>query len=106
MGAHLSDVRHAFSAGGTFDAPLGLRFSPLIFASSGRPFNITTGADANEDSVFMDRPAFALDLLKPGIRITRFGAFDPAPEPEQPVIPRTSASVRLISSSISTSAAR
>jgi len=22
------DVRHAFSAGGTFDAPLGLRFSP------------------------------------------------------------------------------
>jgi len=82
------DVRHTFSAGGTFDAALGLRFNPLIFASSGRPFNITTGTDANEDSVFTDRPAFALDLMKPGIRITQFGAFDPAPGPGEPVVLR------------------
>lgn len=73
------DVRHTFSAGGNFDGPKGLRFSPLIFASSGRAFNITTGADANQDSVFSDRPAFALDLTRPGVRITPFGAFDPTP---------------------------
>jgi hypothetical protein len=82
------DVRHTFSAGGTLAAPLGLRLSPLIFASSGRPFNITTGSDANGDSLFTDRPAFAADLTRPGVRVTPLGAFDTAPAPGQPIIPR------------------
>ena len=55
---------------------------------SGLPFNITTGRDANGDSLFTDRPAVALNLLKPGVVITRFGAFDPNPSPAQRVIPR------------------
>jgi hypothetical protein len=83
-----TDVRHTFSAGGTFDLPFKIRLNPLIFTSSGRPFNITTGRDANLDSLFTDRPIFAFDLTKPGVTITRFGAFDPNPSPGQQLIPR------------------
>ena len=75
------DVRHTFSAGANFDGPAGLQFSPLVFASSGRPFNITTGTDLNQDSVFTDRPSLASDLTKPSVRITPFGVFDSAPDP-------------------------
>jgi Carboxypeptidase regulatory-like domain len=82
------DVRHTFSAGGTLEGPLGLRFNPLVFASSGRPFNITSGTDFNEDSWFTDRPALATDLTRPGLRFTRFGVFDPSPRADQPIIPR------------------
>jgi hypothetical protein len=82
------DVRHSFIVGGSINAPLGLRLSPLIMLTSGRPFNITTGRDANGDSLFTDRPAFATDLTKPGVIVTRFGAFDPNPAPGQELIPR------------------
>jgi hypothetical protein len=82
------DVRHFFFFGGTFDAPFGLRFSPLIIAFSGGPFNITTGRDSNNDLVFTDRPSLATDLTRPGVIVTRFGAFDPNPLPEQTIIPR------------------
>lgn len=82
------DVRHTFSATGTFDMPFGLKLSPLIFASSGRPFNITTGSDTNGDSIFNDRPALATSLVKPGIVNTLIGAFDPDPQPGQQIIPR------------------
>ncbi|HYH85170.1 MAG TPA: hypothetical protein VEX60_06780, partial [Pyrinomonadaceae bacterium] len=52
------------------------------------PFNITTGEDANGDSVFADRPALATDLTRPSVRVTPFGAFDTDPLPGQAVIPR------------------
>ncbi|HEX8175819.1 MAG TPA: carboxypeptidase regulatory-like domain-containing protein [Pyrinomonadaceae bacterium] len=82
------DVRHTFSMGGNFATRFGIRLSPLVIATSGRPFNITTGLDANGDTLFTDRPAFATDLSKPGVVMTRFGAFDPNPEAGQQIIPR------------------
>src|SRR5205085_2267171 len=82
------DVRHFFFLGGTFEAPHGIRFSPLIVAFSGSPFNITTGADLNGDQVFADRPAPATVLSKPGVVITKYGAFDLNPAPGQAIIPR------------------
>ncbi|MCA1567937.1 MAG: carboxypeptidase regulatory-like domain-containing protein [Acidobacteria bacterium] len=82
------DIRHHFSAGGSLTAPWGLRLNPFVVASSGYPFNITTGRDTNGDSLFTERPAFATDLTKPGIVFTRFGAFDPEPAPGQRMIPR------------------
>ncbi|MCA1615113.1 MAG: carboxypeptidase-like regulatory domain-containing protein [Acidobacteria bacterium] len=82
------DVRHAFAAGGTFEAAWGLRLSPLVYASTGRPFNITSGVDANGDSLFTDRPALASDLTRPTARVTPFGAFDTEPPPGAPVIAR------------------
>ena len=82
------DARHSFSMGGNFVAHFGLRLNPLIIASTGRPFNIITGRDANGDTLFTERPAFATDLTKPGVVVTRFGAFDPDPVSGQQIIPR------------------
>ena len=82
------DVRHNLAAGGTFEIPFGIRLNPLVYASSGRPFNVTTGVDANGDAIFTDRPALADDLTKPGVRVTPFGAFDPNPANGQAIIPR------------------
>jgi hypothetical protein len=66
----------------------GIGISTSMFAASANPFNITTGRDNNGDGVFTDRPAFATDLNKPGVIITRFGNFDPNPLPGQPLVPR------------------
>jgi Carboxypeptidase regulatory-like domain len=82
------DVRHSFRFGGSINGPWGLRFNPFVIASSGRPFNITTGLDTNGDSLFNERPAFADDLTKPGVVVTPFGAFDPNPTAGQQTIPR------------------
>jgi hypothetical protein len=82
------DVRHFFFMGGTFEAPYGLRLSPLVVAFTGRPFNITTGTDSNSDQVFTDRPALATDPNKPGVVITKYGAFDLNPAPGQAIIRR------------------
>lgn len=51
------DRRHFAFIGGTINLPLGLRLSPFVTASSGSPFNITTGADNNGDTEINDRPA-------------------------------------------------
>lgn len=59
-----------------------------MIARSGAPFNITTGHDNNADTLFTDRPAFATDLLKPGIVVTRYGALDPSPSPGELILPR------------------
>src|ERR1700730_7335205 len=83
-----TDVRHRFFLSGTAKGPFGIRLSPFLIARSGLPFNITTGRDATGDSLFTDRPAFATNLSKPGVVVTRFGAFDPNPTAGQFVIPR------------------
>jgi len=83
------DVRHRFFFGGSISAPWGIRLNPLIFASTGSPFNITTGFDNNRDTLFTDRPAFAsASTLPKNLRSTRFGNFDIDPLPGTPVIPR------------------
>jgi hypothetical protein len=87
-GRSLMDVRHYLVVGGTIDLRWGLRLNPLVVASSGRPFNIITGRDTNGDSLFTERPAFATDLMKPGVVVTPFGAFDPNPSVGEPLIPR------------------
>ena len=87
-GRSSSDIRHFFFLGGNFEAPHGVRISPLFVAFSGGPFNITTGRDTNGDLRFTERPALATDLSKPGVIMTPFGAFDPNPAPGQALIPR------------------
>jgi hypothetical protein len=81
------DQRHTFVAGATVGIPGGIMINPSIAISSGRPFNITTGFDNNNDTVFADRPAFA----KPGDAGaigTRFGLLNPDPQPGDTIIPR------------------
>src|SRR2546421_1781117 len=88
FGRASNDVRHRFTLFGTFRAPWNINLNPMIVVSSGSPFNITIGRDLNGDTLFTERPAFASDLTKPGVVVTKFGAFDPNPTPGEVIIPR------------------
>lgn len=58
-GRSLFDIRHNFVLGGNINLPWSLSLNPFVTASSGRPFNITRGVDANGDGLFNERPTFA-----------------------------------------------
>ncbi len=88
------DVRHRFTFAGTLNLPWWqMSLNPFIVASTGAPFNITTGQDANGDRIFAERPSFApsgVDCNNPPTDIvcTRFGNFNRNPAPGEPLIPR------------------
>jgi hypothetical protein len=83
------DVRHRFVVFGNFRARWGFSLNPFVIVNSGRPFNITLGRrDLNGDTVFTERPTFATDLTRPGVVITKWGAFDTNPTLGETVIPR------------------
>ncbi|HEY1341422.1 MAG TPA: TonB-dependent receptor [Bryobacteraceae bacterium] len=82
------DVRHRVQFSGSFAFRWGFRLSPMLVATSTRPFNIIVGRDLNDDTIFADRPAFATDLSRPSLVRTAFGAFDLEPMPGQALIPR------------------
>jgi len=88
FGRSSADIRHRLTLSGSIRAPRGVSVSTIATVRSGLPFNITTGRDNNGDTIFSDRPALATDLSKPGIIVTKFGAFDPIPSPGQKRIPR------------------
>jgi hypothetical protein len=72
-GNSLFDVRHNVFFGGSITLPWKIRLNPFIIASSGRPFNITTGGiDSNGDSIFNERPTFA----QLGVRCAELGLTD------------------------------
>jgi carboxypeptidase family protein len=82
------DVRHRVFVGGTIGLPHAFRLSPFLVASSGIPFNMTTGQDLNGDSIFNDRPAFASNKSIPtNVIINRFGSFDLVPQPGETLVP-------------------
>jgi Carboxypeptidase regulatory-like domain len=83
-----SDVRHRVVLGGLLTAPWGIRINPFLIASTGRPFNITTGRDLNGDSVFTDRPSIAGPADEPGAIETAYGLLNPDPLPGEAIIPR------------------
>jgi hypothetical protein len=86
-GRAANDIRHRFVMGGNITVPFGLRLNPFIIANSGRPFNITTGRDLNGDTVFTDRPAFAVPGQAGAIE-TAYGWFNPVPGTGDTIIPR------------------
>lgn len=81
------DQRHRFVVGGSLTLPGGWQVNPFLQASTGRPFNITTGRDSNGDTLFTDRPAFAVSRAPDAI-VTRYGIFNPNPQPGDLLIPR------------------
>jgi len=87
-GRSLFDFRQRLIMGGSLITKWKINLSPFIIWRAGIPFNITTGRDSNGDSLYTDRPAFAMDLNKPGVIVTSFGAFDPNPQPGQALVPR------------------
>jgi hypothetical protein len=88
------DVRHRFTFAGTINLPWWqVSLNPFIVATSGRPFNITTGQDTNGDRLFTERPSFApagTDCNNPAANIvcTQFGNFNLRPAPGEALIPR------------------
>ena len=87
------DIRNRLFFGGSIGLPYMFRLSPFMVASSGVPFNVTTGVDANNDSVFTDRPTFsqfqtalnnaeALGTVRPGVS---FDCQPPAGQTEIPI---------------------
>ena len=61
-----------FGLMGHVKLPLNTELSTELFASSGNPYNITTGTDANGDGNFNDRPSYA-SAPGPGVYSTQFG---------------------------------
>ncbi len=51
--------RQRFFLYGNYTAPYGVSLSPFVVANSGSPYNVLTGTDVNNDTVFNDRPSFA-----------------------------------------------
>ena len=87
------DVRHRFNFFGSITLPWQVTLNPFITATTGRPFNITTGQDTNLDRIFNERPSFApsgVDCSNPppNIVCTKFGNFNLRPAPGEPLIPR------------------
>ncbi len=82
-GRTIFDVRNRLFLGGTIALPYAFRLNPFIVATSGQPFNITTGEDLNGDSIFNDRPGFSsASCPQPPnspIKCTPLGVFNTAP---------------------------
>jgi len=82
------DIRHRVFFGGTIGLPYAFRLSPFMMASSGTPYNVTTGQDLNGDSIFNDRPSFATPNSVPTNVVTdHFGSFDVVPQPGDSRVP-------------------
>ena len=95
------DQRHHAVAGGVVSLPGDVSVSALLTASSGRPFNITTGRDDNGDLLFVDRPAVGVPG-DAGALVTPFGTFDLSRPAGQPMIDRNTGR-RSVADSSSTS---
>lgn len=50
--------RHSVFLVGSAQLPWGFRANTMIMASTGRPFNITSGVDSNYDSLYFERPTY------------------------------------------------
>lgn len=53
------NARHSVFFFGSATLPWGFRLSPMIVATSGRRFNITSGLDTNYDAQFFERPTYS-----------------------------------------------
>jgi hypothetical protein len=84
------DVRHRVFMGGSISLPYAIRLNPLLIASSGSPFNITTGHDLYLDGSYNARPVPGSCAnpgpLNPALR-TAYGCFDPTPQIGATTIP-------------------
>jgi hypothetical protein len=80
-GRALYDNRHRAFISGTASLPFRIRLAPFLFLQSGRPYNVTSGVDTNNDgNPSDDRPAFAQDFGRPSVvNKPGIGAFDTAP---------------------------
>lgn len=81
------DVRHRVFMSGSFSLPYDFRLSPFLIASSGSPFNITTGRDFFNDGIYNERTTLAGCSAQPGVVTSPYGCFNTAPQAGVAVIP-------------------
>lgn len=83
------DIRQRLFFGGTVGTKYGLRLSPFLIASSGIPFNVTTGQDVFGDAQFNTRPALATcgSGSQTNVVQTAYGCFNILPTAGQAPIP-------------------
>lgn len=74
------DIRQRFFLLGTYSAPHGAIFAPLLAAQSGTPYNFTVG-DLTANNQFNARPTYAAvcDTTQTIIVKTKYGCFDTDP---------------------------
>jgi hypothetical protein len=90
-----ADIRHRMVVGTTLPLAWKFTISPFIMLSSGAPYNITSGLDANHDGFSSERPAL-VDLAASGCTgqsykyAPGFGCFSLNPAAGTPTIERNS----------------
>lgn len=83
------DVRHRFNLFGTITSPWwNLIFSPFVTATTGAPFNITTGRDTNLDRIANERPTFAVLSAYCAVNPTRCNGIELNGNTSNDIIPR------------------
>lgn len=87
-GPAATDIHHQVNFGGMFQTWGGLRWSPLLIAQSGAPFNITVGQDIFGTTLFNGRPGIATDTSRPGLVRSSYGLLDPNPIPGETILQR------------------
>src|SRR5213078_2085536 len=82
------DVRHRVFVGGSIGLPYDFRLSPFMIASSGAPFNITTGQDLYGNASFNTRATpGTCSAGVAGSKDTPYGCFNLVTLPGASVIP-------------------
>ncbi len=87
-GPAATDVRHRVLVGGTVNLRGGIRLNPLFTIQTGAPFNITTGQDNYDTTLYTARPGIATDPTRPGLVQTAYGLLDPNPTASEVLLPR------------------
>jgi hypothetical protein len=84
----ISSPAFSLFTGANIKLPYGFVVNPFVALLSRAPFNITTGADLNGDTIYNDRPSFAT-AASPAASVykTPFGAFNANPLPGEKIIP-------------------
>ena len=85
------DIRHRATLGGTAALPLGVRISPMLITSSGRPFSIRLPQDLYGTGIHNARPSLATSSTPASnVIVTRYGTFNLAPaSADIPIPPNT-----------------
>ncbi|MGB6745659.1 MAG: carboxypeptidase regulatory-like domain-containing protein, partial [Terracidiphilus sp.] len=74
------DIRHRVFLLGTYTAPHGIIFAPLLAAQSGTPYNVTIGKDLTGNNQFNARPTYGVcSSSDPDVISTQYGCLDTNP---------------------------
>ena len=87
-GPAATDLRQRVLVGGSINTRWNVRLSPMITLQSGAPFNITSGEDYYDTTIFNARPGVTTDPHRTGVIQTPYGLLDPYPVPGEPVLGR------------------